>query len=663
MTKTTLEQSADIFQQNLTDLQQQAQNSTVAPDVLAQETLSQLSLAVEQLQATEQKLLEQNEALLEAEESIQIERQRYHNLQAECRQTEEVLRQEHQELEIERKRLRTVLDIIPVGLWVVDAYGEILVQSVMARTIWAEDVLADDIPRDYKGWWPQTNQPLAPADWSRIRALTQGEISLNEEIEIEAFDGSRKTILSSAAPIKDEKDEIVGAVVLNMDITRRKAREVLLKDERARIARELHDGLAQNLYFLGLKLDYIRNQVQSEPEQAICELAALEQTVQTNIQEVRRAIFALRPLDLEELDFVPAIRQYLYDFGEQASLTMHLDIADESETLPAELEPIFFRLVQEGLTNIAKHAQARQVWVKLTIQPGQLACLTIQDDGLGFNPQALPTSGSNMGLRQMRERVAQFNGHFEVRSEPYRGTDLYIELPLTRKIAMGKSTKPTPIRILIADDHTMVRQGLSQICGVEPDMQVVGQAVNGRAACALASSVQPDVVVMDINMPIMDGVQATRQLMAANPAIGVIILTTYRQDQYVFEAIKAGARAYLLKDVGSNELLQAIRTIAAGDALLDPPLAKKMISEFHQLQAQFDPSTPTTTLLEQELNILRLVAQGLSNSEIGQELNLSEKTIRNRLTIIFGKLHVNNRTQAALYAVQQGLTGAGNDDF
>ncbi len=212
-----------------------------------------------------------------------------------------------------------------------------------------------------------------------------------------------------------------------------------------------------------------------------------------------------------------------------------------------------------------------------------------------------------------------------------------------------------PIRILIADDHTKVRQGLSQICEAEPDMQVVGQAANGQEACELALSVQPDVVVMDINMPMLDGVQSTGQITTANPNIGVIILTMYRQDQYVFEAIKAGARAYLLKDAGSDELLETIRVVAAGEALLDPPIAKKMIDEFRNLQSQAAKPDEASQLLEQELNILRLVAQGLSNSEIADKLSLSEKTIRNRLTIMFGKLHVNNRTQAALYALRQGL--------
>ncbi|MCK6627981.1 MAG: response regulator transcription factor [Anaerolineae bacterium] len=213
----------------------------------------------------------------------------------------------------------------------------------------------------------------------------------------------------------------------------------------------------------------------------------------------------------------------------------------------------------------------------------------------------------------------------------------------------------SPIRLLIADDHTMVRQGLSQICAGEADMQVVGQAADGQEACRLAAQLQPDVVVMDINMPVLDGVQTTGQLTAASPNLGVIILTMYRQDQYVFEAIKAGARAYLLKDADSDELLRAIRAVAAGEALLDPAIALKMIEEFRRLQNDVSGPDQVTPLIELEMNILRLVAQGLNNQEIGDRLGLSEKTVRNRLTVIFSKLHVNNRTQAALYVLRRGL--------
>lgn len=212
-----------------------------------------------------------------------------------------------------------------------------------------------------------------------------------------------------------------------------------------------------------------------------------------------------------------------------------------------------------------------------------------------------------------------------------------------------------PIRLLIADDHTMVRQGLSQICEAEPDMQVVGQAADGQEACRLARLAQPDVVVMDINMPVLDGVQATRHITNSSPGVGVIILTMYRQDQYVFEAIKAGARAYLLKDADSDELLLAIRTVAAGGALLDPAIALKMIEEFRRLQSESVGADGVTLLTERELDILRLVAQGLDNNEISERLGLSDKTVRNRLTVVFEKLHVNNRTQAALYALRRGL--------
>lgn len=217
------------------------------------------------------------------------------------------------------------------------------------------------------------------------------------------------------------------------------------------------------------------------------------------------------------------------------------------------------------------------------------------------------------------------------------------------------------IRLLIADDHTMVRQGLSQICEAEPDMEVVGQAADGQEACRLAAQMQPDVVVMDINMPVLDGVQATGHLTATNPKLGVIILTMYRQDQYVFEAIKAGARAYLLKDADSDELLRAIRAVAAGEALLDPPIAMKMIEEFRRLQSEASEAEQVTPLIELEMNILRLVTQGLNNNDIGHRLGLSEKTVRNRLTVIFSKLHVNNRTQAALYLLRRGLVNLEED--
>jgi DNA-binding NarL/FixJ family response regulator len=219
-----------------------------------------------------------------------------------------------------------------------------------------------------------------------------------------------------------------------------------------------------------------------------------------------------------------------------------------------------------------------------------------------------------------------------------------------------------PLNVLVVDDSKMIRRVLCDIINSDNRKKVVGEAANGKEACQLAAQVEPDVVVMDINMPVLDGVQATHYITEAKPETGVIILTMYRQDQHVFEAIKAGARAYLLKDADSEELLRAIRVVATGEALLDSAIALKMMDEFRRLQGDAAGTDGITPLTERELDILRLVAQGLDNSDIGHQLGLSEKTIRNRLTTIFEKLHVNNRIQAALYALRQGLASLNGED-
>ncbi|MFC1974935.1 GAF domain-containing sensor histidine kinase [Chloroflexota bacterium] len=226
-------------------------------------------------------------------------------------------------------------------------------------------------------------------------------------------------------------DDEVTAII--RDITGRKAREAVIEEERARIARDLHDGLAQNLYFVGLKLDYLYKKIKSpcEPEEVSSELCALKKTVQANINDVRRTIFSLRPVELDKLGFGPAVRKYAQEFGEQTRLDVALEIQGDEQALPPALEPIFFRLVQEGLNNIAKHAKANHAWIELAISPDQEGYLTIRDDGIGFRPETLsPENGAKMGLRQMRERVTMLGGQFNIESTPMQGTKLCAEIPL-----------------------------------------------------------------------------------------------------------------------------------------------------------------------------------------------------------------------------------------
>jgi DNA-binding NarL/FixJ family response regulator len=211
------------------------------------------------------------------------------------------------------------------------------------------------------------------------------------------------------------------------------------------------------------------------------------------------------------------------------------------------------------------------------------------------------------------------------------------------------------IRILIADDHRLFRQGLRQICELKGGFEVVGEAANGQEAIEMARSLKPEIILMDIRMPKVDGVQATSTITAENPESRIIILTMQREDRFVFDAIKAGARGYLLKEIDAEILLGAIRSVHQGQALVDPLMAGKLLDEFRRLS---DPNAADQEKLEQltegEMEVLRQVAQGADNKEIAKQLNLSESTVANRLRDIYQKLHVNNRTQAALYALRRG---------
>jgi NarL family two-component system response regulator LiaR len=210
---------------------------------------------------------------------------------------------------------------------------------------------------------------------------------------------------------------------------------------------------------------------------------------------------------------------------------------------------------------------------------------------------------------------------------------------------------PNLIRILIVDDHAIVRKGIHALLSKEPGMQVVGEATNGEEGVTQAKALKPDVVLMDLVMPRLDGIEATRQITKV-PGVRVLVLTSFAADDKVFPAIKAGALGYLLKDSGPDELIQAIRQVYRGEPTLAPSIARKVLAELAQ-----PPRTPLTSepLTERELVILRLVAQGMSNGEIAEQLTIAETTVRTHVSHILGKLHLASRTQAALYAFKEGL--------
>ncbi len=218
----------------------------------------------------------------------------------------------------------------------------------------------------------------------------------------------------------------------------------------------------------------------------------------------------------------------------------------------------------------------------------------------------------------------------------------------------------TSIRVLLADDQALFREGLRTLLSLQPGLEVIGEAANGEEAVRLAEALHPDVVLMDLQMPLLDGVAATRQLRAALPACRVIVLTTFDDDDYVFEGLRAGAAGYLLKDTPSARLADAIRAAARGESFLEPSVAAKVVAEFTRLSAVSASVPPAAQplaepLSDRELEVVRLVAQGASNKEIAAALFLAEGTVKNHLTNILGKLGVADRTQAALKAKELGL--------
>lgn len=210
------------------------------------------------------------------------------------------------------------------------------------------------------------------------------------------------------------------------------------------------------------------------------------------------------------------------------------------------------------------------------------------------------------------------------------------------------------IRVLLADDHAIVRKGVRALLATEPDIQVVGEAASGAEAVAQAEALRPDVILMDLVMPELDGIEATRRIAARLPGTRILVLTSFAADEKVFPAIKAGALGYLLKDSGPVELVGAIRQVHRGEPSLEPSIAHKVLLELMQPPKQ-QPLT-ADPLTERELAVLRLVAQGCSNKDIAAKLSVSDLTIRTHVSNILGKLHLASRTQAALYALRTGIT-------
>ena len=214
------------------------------------------------------------------------------------------------------------------------------------------------------------------------------------------------------------------------------------------------------------------------------------------------------------------------------------------------------------------------------------------------------------------------------------------------------------IKVMLVEDHVLVREGTRELLDREKDLEVVAEAGDGEEAVQLAAEHRPDVVIMDIAMPRLNGLEATRQIKATDPAIVVLVLTAYDDDQYIFAFLEAGAAGYVLKDVSTNDLIEAIRTVHAGESVLHPAVARKVANYFARRVATQQPEKPAISALDQltrrETEVLKLAAQGMTNREIADQLTISVRTVQGHLSSVFNKLGVGSRTEAVVYALRDG---------
>ncbi len=422
-------------------------------------------------------------------------------------------------------------------------------------------------------------------------------------------------------------------------------------EERLQIARELHDIVAHNISLINVQASVGLHLMHEQPEQAEIALTAIKDASRHALDEFRSVLEVLRGDDRAPL--VPT--STLDDVDElvrrtaAAGLDVELAVTGERRPLPPQVDVAAYRLVQEALTNVVRHSGASAAIVRLTYDSDALV-VEVDDDGLGAQMNGVRDDGQ--GLRRHARAGRRTRRSARCRT------------PRRRRVP-GASVDPgrrhVVIRVVLADDQVLVRAGFRALLDAQDDIDVVGEASDGGEAVDLVRRMQPDVVLMDIRMPGIDGLEATRRISDDDALrdVKIVILTTFEIDEYVFESIRAGASGFLVKDTEPVELLRAVRAVADGDALLSPGATRKLIEAFATNSREPRPSTDLDVLTEREREVMALVAEGLTNDEIGDRLFVSPVTAKTHVNRAMTKLGARDRAQLVVVAYQTGLVRPG----
>lgn len=441
-----------------------------------------------------------------------------------------------------------------------------------------------------------------------------------------------------------------------------RSREQATVEERNRLAREIHDTLAQSIVGIMVRLEAAEELGRRDPAAARAEVHSARELARQSLEEARRSVWNLHPRALGDGTLAQAVRREV-ERAQAEGIEASLDVeGTEPASIDSRCELAVLRIAQEAMTNTLRHAQARTVRVTLTFGADEMRLL-ISDDGIGFDPSAeeralSPTGG--FGMTSMQERARLAGGWAEVRSAPGMGTEVEALIPCSpgREEAPSLTSTSTTanipaggvsdrIRVLIVDDHEVVRQGIRSVLERAEGMAVVGEAADGEAAIEEIRTRAPDVVLMDLQMPKLDGVGALQRLREMGLETRVILLSVYGKDEHIFAGLRAGARGYLLKDIGRDDLVHAIRTVHEGGSLLQPMAASRLIERLD--------SGGRHRLTEREMEVLRLVASGARNKEIAAKLVVSIGTVKFHIANIYQKLGVQSRTEAVRAAAERGI--------
>ena len=454
------------------------------------------------------------------------------------------------------------------------------------------------------------------------------------------------------------------AVALEHQRLCQQSNALALAEERNRLAREIHDVLAQSLGDIIMNLESLKPYHTVRSRAAAVTLSETEALARDALEEARRSILRLCPTSLEHQSLRDALTQELAGLARRAGLATQFYIHGEERPLAPDQATALFRVAQEAFQNIHKHAAARNVILGLAYEV-EAILLIVEDDGVGFVPETrAPDERGGFGLLSMAARVHSLGGELQVTSHPKHGTAVRATLPYLRPrpataaVVLDSETPATqtpqvrPVRVLIADDHTTTRQGIQRILDGHPDIQVIAETSDGLAAVEQTAHLRPDVVLLDVQMPRLSGIEALPRLRAAHPGVEVVMLTMFDHDEQVFASLEAGARGYVLKDAPPETLVAAVRAASHGQSLLPPSVATRVVDRFTVLARRgVDPDALTV----REREILECMAGGLRYKEIAAHLNITTKTVQYHVTNILQKLHVKSRGEAVAAAMERGL--------